>query len=114
MKFVIVFKVDRQVIETETEYVRLPPHLAVLTESEWLKYRESTDIWNCSVEYEGEYYEAVILQVILSKELQPTSSIRFIRELVAKKVRLCDVLAKVQPRVFTEDDAKEARRRYQS
>uniref|UniRef100_A0A1I8H074 DUF3306 domain-containing protein n=1 Tax=Macrostomum lignano TaxID=282301 RepID=A0A1I8H074_9PLAT len=49
--------------------------------------------------------------VILSDE---SISIRYIRKLVAKKQRLGLILEKLQPRVFTEADARVARRTYQT
>ncbi|PAA54625.1 hypothetical protein BOX15_Mlig001141g5 [Macrostomum lignano] len=112
MKFLVVFAIDRQVVEMMEEDVILPSHLKNLTEQEWLDRSHCTLKWKCEVLYNEKYYEAYIVQVIMEDCLE-ASSFSYARELIRKKKRLADVLEKVQPRVFTREDWRRARSRYQ-
>uniref|UniRef100_A0A1I8HA37 START domain-containing protein n=1 Tax=Macrostomum lignano TaxID=282301 RepID=A0A1I8HA37_9PLAT len=79
---------------------------------EWLDRSHCTLKWKCEVLYNEKYYEAYIVQVIMEDCLE-ASSFSYARELIRKKKRLADVLEKVQPRVFTREDWRRARSRYQ-
>ncbi|PAA62916.1 hypothetical protein BOX15_Mlig021677g2, partial [Macrostomum lignano] len=69
MKFIVIFKADRQVVEANKEHLILPEELENLTDSEWLALKDSTEKWFCKALYEGQHFAAIIVQVVLDDSL---------------------------------------------
>ncbi|PAA51014.1 hypothetical protein BOX15_Mlig010979g2 [Macrostomum lignano] len=102
-RYIVFFIEDSQIVERSEEEVKLDSEYSSFASEDWTALNDSNRYSlspiHVRAEYQGEWYDAVVLQVLLDPETDSDPTVYMLRQMVAEKKKRLESLLKTIARV---------------